>query len=111
MLKINSCSRKLYVGCFNSGGINLLCLHVYVHYHYKTKLPACIWPYVQMCVDGTALPFQVDPVLFQNPPLPYSLKLLRNVTWLNTAVCHFIFESQTRQPVNTMFPSLLLHGQ
>lgn len=54
-----------------------------------------------MCVDGTALPFQVDPVLFQNPPVPYSLILLRNVTWLNTAVCHFTFESQTREPVNT----------
>lgn len=64
-----------------------------------------------MCVDGTALPFQVDPVLFQNPPLPYSLKLLRNVTWLNTAFCHFTFESQTREPVNTTcFPLYCFMG-
>lgn len=89
-----------------AGSINLLSLHVYVHYHYKTKLPACIWPSVQMCVEGTTLLFQVDAVVFQNALLPNSLKLFWNFRWLNIAVSHFTSGSQTivehREPGNTM---------
>lgn len=67
------------------------------------------WPSVQMCVEGTALPFQVDAVLFHNLLLPNSLKLPWNFRWLNIAVSCFTFGSQTivqhREPVNTMcFP-------
>lgn len=60
-----------------------------------------------MCVEDTALPFQVDDVLLQNPPLPNSLKLLWSFTWLNIAVCHFSFGSQTKE---TVFPSYCFMG-
>lgn len=62
-----------------------------------------------MCVEGTALPFQVDAVLFQNLLLPNTLKLPWNFRWLNSAVSCFTFRTRTtvehREPVNTMcFP-------
>lgn len=62
------------------------------------KRSTCL--YLARCSD-VCFPFQVDAVLFQNPPLPNSLKLLWNFTWLNIAVCHFTFGSQTREPANT----------
>lgn len=66
----------------------------------KQKEPAFLWTVwsVQMSVEGTALLFQIDAVVSKSSH-PNSLKLLWNFTWLNIAVFHFTFGSQT---VNTM---------
>lgn len=84
-----------------AGSINLFWFHIYVHYHNKTKWPACMFGHMFRCV------FSISGrccSVSESPPLPNSLKLLWNVTWLNIAVCHFTFGSQTREPVNTCFP-------
>lgn len=109
MLKIHSCSRKHYVRCEEA----LIYSYYTSMYIISTKQNDLLLfgHLFQVCVEGTALPFQVDAVLFQNLSLPNTSKLLWNFTWLSFAVCDFTSGSPTREPVNTMcFPSYCFMG-